>query len=73
MNYKLTWGLPRVAFWITLIMFVIVPLAGFSWFFFEFNMPFFNAGDRWLASTIIILWWLACSVQLIGWKLKARK
>jgi hypothetical protein len=73
MRYKLRWGLPRAAFWITFIMFLIVPLAGFSWFLFEFNMPFFNAGDKWLASSIIVMWWFASSVQIFGWKLQTKR
>jgi len=68
-NFKLKWAFPRWLLWITVLLIAIFPLIGLFWFLFKFNIPFFNAGDKWIAILLISTWWFSCSINIFGWKL----
>jgi hypothetical protein len=59
-------------FWVSTLLVTIFPLCGLFWFLFRFNIPFFNAGDRWAGILLIAIWWLSCSLNIFGWRLRGR-
>jgi len=69
-NMKLAWAFPKWLLWLTILIVVLFPLCGLFWFLFRFNIPFFNAGDRWVFILFIIVWWMSCSLTIFGWRLK---
>lgn len=71
-NVKLKWAFPRFLFWVTILLIIVFPLIGLFWFLFKFNLPFINAGDKWVGILIIAVWWLSCSFNLFGWSLRAK-
>ena len=68
-NLKLKWDFPRWLLWVTILYIVGFPIVGLFWFLFQFDLPFFNAGDKWVGFLLIFMWWLLCSLNIFGWRL----
>ena len=68
-SFKLEWSFPGWILWATTVLIMVLPLLGIFWFLFQFNLPLFHAGDKWISILIISIWWLACSINIFGWSL----
>jgi len=68
-SFKLKWSFPGWILWATTVLIMVFPFLGIFWFLFKFNLPFFNAGDKWVGVLLIFLWWFSCLINIFGWRL----
>ena len=63
------WKLPKSLLVVLITIITVTTLAGMSWIFLKFNIPYVHGGDKFIVWCAAFFYWLVATVFIFGFEL----